>query len=318
MILNNLEYKTELVSKKIATIESSISNYNAVINELERGIANLTNELSKMSYKLSTFENFTASSSSVTLGKPSSSNVASNKTSSSNVALTKSSSPAYTYTSFPHIVRTSSAPHNMIVKDPHHNTNAPYSRPVTSVPPQKCSLLVLGDSNTKYVKFPNINYHRVPTYLIENINPSLCIGHAKVWLHAGINNLKSIRCVGSNDVHKAYELFIHKIEQIRRLSPNTTVIVSPILPTGVSVLNDRARAFNRLLFSTRRWFITLNFNIFADRYSMLDKNFRCFNNPRYRLHLGYQGICQLQRLIDHKVSLVDLRSYRAVAKSNIT
>ena len=218
----------------------------------------------------------------------------------------------------PHIVRTSSAPHNMIVKDPHRNRNASYSRLVTSVPPQKCSLLVLGDSNTKYVKFPNISYHRVPTYLIEDINPSLCIGHAKVWLHVGINNLKSIRCGGPNDVHKAYELFIHKIEQIRRLSPNTTVIVSPILPTGVSVLNDRARAFNRLLFSTRRWFISLNFNIFADRYCMLDKNFRCFNNPRDRIHLGYQGICQLQRLIDHIVSLVDSRSYRAVVKSNIT
>ena len=52
---------------------------------------------------------------------------------------------------------------------------------------------------------------------------------------------------------------------------------------------------------------------------MLDKNFRCFNNPRDRIHLGYQGICELQRLIDHRVSIVDSRrSYRAVAKSNIT
>ena len=127
-----------------------------------------------------------------------------------------------------------------------------------------------------------------------------------------------MRCGGPNDVHKAYELFIHKVDQIRRLSPNTTVIVSPILPTGVSVLNDRVRAFNRLLFSTRRWFITLNFNIFADRYCMLDKNLRCFNNPRDRIHLGYQGICQLQRLTDPKVSLVDSRSYRAVVKCNIT
>ena len=213
MILSDLKYKTELVDKQITAIENSISNHNVVINELERGIANLANELSKISYKLSTFENFTPSSSSVTLSKPSFSNVASNKTSSSNVALTKSLSPAYTHTHtctpFPPIVLTSSAPHNMIVKDPHRNRNAPYSRPVTSVTPQKCSLLVLGDSNTKYVKFPNINYHRVPTYLIEDINPSLCIGHAKVWLHVGINNLKSIRCGGPNDVQKAYELFIH-------------------------------------------------------------------------------------------------------------
>ena len=51
---------------------------------------------------------------------------------------------------------------------------------------------------------------------------------------------------------------------------------------------------------------------------MLGKNFRCFNNLRDRIHLGYQGICELQRLIDHRVSIVDSRSYRAVAKSNIT
>ena len=102
MILNILAYKTELVSKKIASIESSISRHNVVINELKRGIANLTNELSKVSYKFSTFEDFISSSSSGTLSKPSS-NVASNTTSSSNVALTKSSSPAFAYTSFPHI-----------------------------------------------------------------------------------------------------------------------------------------------------------------------------------------------------------------------
>ena len=206
----------------------------------------------------------------------------------------------------------------MAAKVPYHEVNAPSSRPVTSIPPRKCSLLVVGDSNTKYIKFPNISCHRDPTNLIEDINPSMCIGHAKVWLHVGINNLKSIRCSGLNDVHKAFELFMHKIEQIGRLSPNTTFIVSPILPTGVSVLNDRARAFNRLLFSTRRWFLTLNFSSFADRYSMLDRNYRCYNNPRDKRHLGSQGIRLLERLITQRTFVVDARSYRAVVQSNIT
>ena len=84
MILNNLEYKTELVSKQIATIESSISNHNVAINKLERGIANLASKLSNMSYKLSTFDDFIASSSSVTLSKPSSSKVASNNNNNNN------------------------------------------------------------------------------------------------------------------------------------------------------------------------------------------------------------------------------------------
>ena len=55
LILNNLEYKTELVSKKIATIESSISRHNVVINELKRGIANLTNELSNFPHLKTSF-----------------------------------------------------------------------------------------------------------------------------------------------------------------------------------------------------------------------------------------------------------------------
>ena len=309
LLLNNLECKSELISNQISRIESAISGHKAIVNELECEISDLANKLNNVSSKLSTFESFVSSSSNAMLNKPSS----------SNVTLNKSSPPAYPYKSFPNIECTSSSVSlNMAAKVPYHEVNAPSSRPVTSMPPRKCSLLVVGDSNTKYIKFPNISCHRVPTYLIEDINPSMCIGYAKVWLHVGINNLKSIRCSGLNDVHKAFELFMHKIEQIGRLSPNTTVIVSPILPTGVSVLNDRARAFNRLLFSTRRWFLTLNFSSFTDRYGMLDRNYRCYNNPRDKIHLGSQGIRVLERLITQRTFVVDARSYRAVVQSNIT
>ena len=309
LLLNNLECKSEFISNQISRIESAISGHKAIVNELECGISDLANKLNNVSSKLSTFESFVSSSSNAMLNKPSS----------SNVTLNKSSPTAYPYKSFPNIECTSSSVSlNMAAKVPYHEVNAPSSRPVTSMPPRKCSLLVVGDSNTKYIKFPNISCHRVPTYLIEDINPSMCIGHAKVWLHVGINNLKSIRCSGLNDVHKAFELLMHKIEQIGRLSPNTTVIVSPILPTGVSVLNDRARAFNRLLFSTRRWFLTLNLSSFTDRYGMLDRNYRCYNNPRDKIHLGSQGIRVLERLITQRTFVVDARSYRAVVQSNIT
>ena len=309
LLLNNLECKSELISNQISRIESAISGHKAIVNELECEISDLANKLNNVSSKLSTFESFVSSSSNAMLNKPSS----------SNVTLNKSSPPAYPYKSFPNIECTSSSvSFNMAAKVPCHEVNAPSSRPVTSMPPRKCSLLVVGDSNTKYIKFPNISCHRVPTYLIEDINHGMCIGYAKVWLHVGINNLKSIRCSGLNDVHKAFELYMHKIEQIGRLSPNTTVIVSPILPTGVSVLNDRARAFNRLLFSTRRWFLTLNFSSFTDRYGMLDRNYRCYNNPRDKIHLGSQGIRVLERLITQRTFVVDARSYRAVVQSNIT
>ena len=109
-------------------------------------------------------------------------------------------------------------------------------------------LLVLGDSNTKYIRFLNTGHHRIPTYAIEEIDPSVCIGYAKIWIHVGIYNLRSVRCGGPDDVQKSFELFMHKIERIGRLSPDTTVIISSILPTGVDILNERAGIFNELLF----------------------------------------------------------------------
>ena len=89
------------------------------------------------------------------------------------------------------------------------------------------STLIMGDSNTKYVNLPHANYHRIATYTIKDIDPAKCIGYAKLWLHVGINNLKNIRCGGLGDVHRSFNLFMHKVDLIDKLSPRTTVIISP-------------------------------------------------------------------------------------------
>ena len=91
-----------------------------------------------------------------------------------------------------------------------------------------------------------------------------------------------------------------KIDHIGKLSPRTTVIVSPILPTGIRALNYRARLFNRLLFSVNKWWLELNFSIFATTDNLLDFQFRCFNNPGDKIHLGRNGILELQRMIPVK------------------
>ena len=172
---------------------------------------------------------------------------------------------------------------------PYPPTSRPYpppSRPHSPLshtnPPSslsKPSLLILGDSNTKHIRLP-INFHRIPTYTIEDIDPRVCIGYTKVWIHVGINSLKSIRCGGASDVRKHFDLFMSKIERIGMLSPNTTVIVSPILPTAIKVLNDRACYFNTLLFSINRWWLELDFSIFADDNKMLRNFYRCYNNEQ--------------------------------------
>ena len=99
---------------------------------------------------------------------------------------------------------------------PYPPPSRPHSPLSGTSPPSslsKPSLLILGDSNTKHIRLP-INFHRIPTYTIEDIDPRVCIGYTKVWIHVGINSLKSIRCGGASDVRKHFDLFMSKIERM--------------------------------------------------------------------------------------------------------
>ena len=71
----------------------------------------------------------------------------------------------------------------------------PGSRPRVSVAhpsPKPTTILVMGDSNTRYVNLggARVSQVRVPTYTIEDIDPHKCAGYETVWLHVGINSLK--------------------------------------------------------------------------------------------------------------------------------
>ena len=63
--------------------------------------------------------------------------------------------------------------------------------------------------------------------------------------------------------------------------------------------------------------VRLNFSLFASRNDMVENHYRCYGNLKDKIHLGFNGIRELERLITQKVILVDARSYRAVVQSNI-
>ena len=174
--------------------------------------------------------------------------------------------------------------------------------------PATNTVLIIGDSNTKYVNL-NSPSVRLPTYLIEDIDPVKCIGYHKIWLHVGINNLKSRNCRDHNDIIKYFNLFSHKLHLIKQYCPYSKIVVSPILPTGIQVLNQRAVTFNRMLFSRANWFHELNFNQFCGEDGMLLKMYRCYGNGRDNIHLGAVGIRVLTRKIKSALSLTDTRSY---------
>ena len=192
-----------------------------------------------------------------------------------------------------------------------HNSRTPVGAiPSTSSArptPTTNTVLIIGDSNTKYV---NINSPsvRIPTFIIEDIDPKKCIGYYKILIHVGINNLKTRNCRDRNDVIKHHNLFVHKLHLIRQYYPQ-------ILPTGIDALNERAIMFNRMLFSRANWFDSMNFGDFCGHDGKLSKRFRCYSNGRNNIHLGIVGIQVLISKIKHAFSFRDNRSYAGAFKT---
>ena len=182
--------------------------------------------------------------------------------------------------------------------------------------PNSKTCIILGDSNTKYVSLASnsLDAHRVPTFLIEDIDPHKCIGYKKIWIHVGTNNIKSIHCRNMDDVKKHFNTLMSKLDTIRSLCPHSKLIVSPILSTAIAALNRRGLMFNKLLFSKPNWFITLDFNLFCGSDGNLMSIYRCYNNQHDRIHLGSLGIQILTSKAKHCLTLTDTRSYAAAVR----
>ena len=133
---------------------------------------------------------------------------------------------------------TSFSPSNERHQASNHHITQGSTYPTSTTPRD---LLILGDSNCKYIKIDNshIRTTRIPTYRIGDVNPENCIRYSRVWINVGINDLKTRNCRGSTDVHMYHKLLFQKLHRISQVCLNSKLIVSPILPTGVPALNDR-------------------------------------------------------------------------------
>ena len=114
-----------------------------------------------------------------------------------------------------------------------------------------------------FITYLSLEFPPSPFRLL--IRPYKCKGYAKVWIHVGINSLK--KCHTPYDVERCFQMFMKKIEQTQKVSPSSKLIVSPILPTGIPLLNAKAVLFNARLFSVPRHWSILNFSVFADKNS---------------------------------------------------
>ena len=163
--------------------------------------------------------------------------------------------------------------------------------PVAGAQIKPNSILVLGDSNTRHIRLggPHITMRREPTFTVEAIDPHKVIGYHKVWIHVGINSLKRHHCRNMTEVKHKFDIFMKKVDEIKSVSPNTKVIVSPILPTAILEFNSRALYFNSLLFAQKRQWGLLGFDAFCDSSGLLAPvyNYRRYSDKSDRIHLGF-------------------------------
>ena len=197
------------------------------------------------------------------------------------------------------------------------------------------SCIILGDSNTKRLQFgtgagtfrDKIPGKGVQALTIEDIDPTSCIGYKNIIIHVGINNLKSTKIpmlYGDRKNINVYEQFLllgEKIDYICSLCPQSKIVVSPILPTKIDWLNQRALEFNQYLFEYLSIvdIKNLNFNIFLDaNWDKLDNSFGCYNSSD-KIHLGRNGIRTLAKLIKDAVLKrgTDGRSFASVTRDKV-
>ena len=268
VLFNNLESKTELIGKNISAIECSLSNHNVIINEMERRISDLANKLINLSSNLSKYINYVSFPSNLTLSRPSSS-VVGNRQSLTQVKL-RNITP-------------------LLSTEGHQSADVPR---VAAAHVKPNSVLFLGDSNTRYVRLagPHVEMRREPIYTIEAIDPHKVAGYQKVWIHVRINSLKRQHCRNMTEVKQKFELYMTKVGEIKSVSPNIKVIISPILPTAIPELNSPACYFNSLLFSQKRWWGLLGFDAFCNSSGELAPVYRRYKNQNDKIHLGYNGI----------------------------
>ena len=121
-------------------------------------------------------------------------------------------------------------------------------------------------------------------------------------------------CHNMIEVKHKFDMFMKKVNEIKYVSLNTKVIISPILPTAIPELNSHALYFNSLLFAQKRQWGLLGFDTFCNSSGLLAPVYRRYSNKNNRIHLGFRGINLLTSRLRAEISLADGRSFAAVVK----
>ena len=176
----------------------------------------------------------------------------------------------------------------------------------------KNSLLVMGDSNTRYLHFGEGEHtfgHMLPGAKkwapeVKDLDPVSCCAYSNVVIMCGINSIRPRKDCPPGSVPEVYALYKSKIQQIRLLNPKINIFVCPILPTKMYSLNRKAAWFNGLIVSD---LLESRFGVLwvAGVRDFLDSAGYLSDKLSYRgdpLHLNFSGAGMLAMLIKRCIS----------------
>ena len=218
------EVKTILdrINSKITELEVSVSDHSCMINELERSVAIFTNTVKTNINLISNHEPAgskmrpCASNDLESCASNDLESCASNDLESRASNDLESRAPLYS-----DVVKAvherehiSPSPKPLISRGPHPEMES-HGAPgvaVTYNMHKPNTVLIMGDSNTQciHLEGAGVSQVRIPTYVVEDIDPQMCVGFETVWLHVGVNSLKPRNCRNLTAVRQKYDVFASK------------------------------------------------------------------------------------------------------------
>ena len=173
------------------------------------------------------------------------------------------------------------------------------------------SILIVGDSNSKDIKFGSgagtvgekYPGKRIKAANIQNIDPRECVGFANVVIACGTNDLRPSEIVGepSEHISKLFASLKSKVEQIDLLT-KTKLFIMPVPPTRDSTMNKHIIQFNSLVYRSN---LRARYNVsipglynFLDRFGLLAANLTRGGDP---IHFGAVGVSKFVQVIKEVV-----------------
>ena len=189
--------------------------------------------------------------------------------------------------------------------------DARYSVTVRQITPDNArGMLIVGDSNTKPLKFGSgrgkfgerFPGERIKASTIEDIEPALCGEHRNVFLVCGTNDL---RVSEKPVINELVSKMIGKVKQIKLLNPLCKLFVMPVLPTRDRIMNKNITEFNTKLLHQIKNLSEFGQSVFMPPlYSFLDSSGMLathLTRDGDSIHLGTVGISRFVAIIKELV-----------------